>query len=753
MPIEYHKLFGVSSVANLEALASQRAQALARAVIQHEDCTLVDLLVTSDVDRPQADVIVIDLACHGLPNRNRVGILPRERLALVVPGDPSLLVEVLALRMGFPVLIHQNDGNRAGAPSLCLYFEPPEAVHRTWTPQMFIRRIQWWLVESSKDAIHLADQPVESLFFKSKFELVLPQEFSILTRRHDARLVVTQGDERPDGGKTFFLREALGGSPNQPGSAALINCLMPPVVNGLVERDPQTLGELVDVLTGRGVDVLQHLRQVVEADIGEAGVPVSNEENLVVLFLTIPIVRAEGGETERFTHRAFLLLGGRGKLGVAIGALHVQHNRYFRVVLIGEANRPPNEEWREQFVWPMDVLLMNDAEAARKQSSLGSAGPAGVLVGAGALGSALANLWGRSGWGEWTVIDNDHVKPHNLVRHTAFSSHIGWPKPDVISALHQAAVGTATKMAGLVADALKFDRNGVLETLQRGQIIVDATAAIEFPRLASQTEQIGRTISTFVSPNGNDAVLMAEDEGRAVRLRTIEAQYYREIIRNDWGRHHLDSDLPKYWSGRGCRDISVALPYSRVLAHASTLAEQVIEAISRREATLHVWQRNPRNASVTCVDIPVQGEQSVQLNELTAFYDAGLLAHLTRLRNENLPRETGGVLLGYFDFNVKAVVIVDALAAPPDSFGSVASFERGVVGLKDVVDEASRRTAGIVGYIGEWHSHPPGHSSAASRDDLIQLVGIALQMHEDGLPALQLIVGEGGIQILMATAG
>ena len=41
----------------------------------------------------------------------------------------------------------------------------------------------------------------------------------------------------------------------------------------------------------------------------------------------------------------------------------------------------------------------------------------GVLVGAGALGGAMLDLWTRSGWGEWTVIDEDHIKPHNLVRH------------------------------------------------------------------------------------------------------------------------------------------------------------------------------------------------------------------------------------------------------------------------------------------------------------------------------------------------
>jgi hypothetical protein len=64
------------------------------------------------------------------------------------------------------------------------------------------------------------------------------------------------------------------------------------------------------------------------------------------------------------------------------------------------------------------------------------------------------------------------------------------------------------------------------------------------------------------------------------------------------------------------------------------------------------------------------------------------------------------------------------------------------------VNEAAARTAGIVGYVGEWHSHPRGHSANPSPDDLIQLAELSLGMHADGLPALQLIVGESDIQVL-----
>ena len=54
----------------------------------------------------------------------------------------------------------------------------------------------------------------------------------------------------------------------------------------------------------------------------------------------------------------------------------------------------------------------------------------------------------------------------------------------------------------------------------------------------------------------------------------------------------------------------------------------------------------------------------------------------------------------------------------------------------------------MVGYVGEWHSHPPGHSAKPSNDDLHQLAILALRMAEDGLPVASLIVGEGEFRVM-----
>lgn len=748
MAEQFHELAGFRELADTDLLTLPRSKALMAAVRDAGDFSLIQLLSHTVLGVPPIEALVVDVECDGVPSKNAAGIQYRERLALCVPEDPGALVEVLALRKSFPVLIHQNHGTRDGAASLCLYFEPTSAVMRTWTPQRFLRRIQWWLEQSAKGELHPADQPVENLFFASKYELVLPWNLDALRANAGLKLAVARSKPRPDGGGTFFLRPVGDGGNDLAGSASLIELTLPPVLQGFVERDPATLGGLADMLSQRGVQLLPTLISALSDGVGSAGVPAGATESFVVIVVHIPMVRETGGVVQQTSRRAFLLLGDARELGVRTGALYLHHKRYFAELQGSVLARAPATEWTSEPVFPMSVLQFPDSAAARKQSSIHVEGPRGALVGAGSLGSAILNLWTRAGWGQWSVIDKDHVKPHNLVRHIAFSQHVGELKCDAVSELCGAATEGAATVISVRGDACDASAPAVIGALKAGSLVVDASAALEYPRHASFQEELPRHATVFVTPSGNGSVLMFEDKARSMRLRTLEAQYYRALIREAWGERHLEGNLGTYWSGASCRDISVAMPYSRITAHASTLAEQVMVRYASDEACIRVWERKPDTGGVSVHDVVPTTEQRLDFGDLTAFFDEGLAAHLKALRLAALPNETGGVLLGYHDFSVGAIVLVEALPAPSDSHASPGSFERGTSGLVKAVQDASERTAGIVGYVGEWHSHPRGHSAAPSRDDLVQLAEISLGMHGDGLPALQLIVGENDIRVL-----
>ncbi|MCE4553802.1 ThiF family adenylyltransferase [Roseateles cellulosilyticus] len=748
MEDEFYELAGFGVLANPDDLTLQRAQGLFAAARDAADFSVVQLMSRTTRDGARIEALVVDVECDGVPSKNQAGIQYRERLALLVGQDQAALVEVLALRRSFPVLMHQNHGARDGAASLCLYFGPTPTVMRTWTPQRFLRRVQWWLEQSAKGELHPADQPVEHLFFASKFELVLPWNIDALQSAGGVRMTISRSPARPDGGCTFFLKAINTGGGVPTGLASHIELTLPPVVQGFIERDPSTLGDLANLLAQRGVDLLPQLVAALSSGVGSGGVPMGQENSFVVIVLHIPMVREAGGEVQRVARRAFLIEGDLHQLGVKAGALYEHERRYFAEVQGSFLARDPATDWKNEPVVPMSVLQFPDGLAARAQSSLNDEGPRGALVGAGSLGSAILNLWTRAGWGRWWVIDKDHVKPHNLVRHVAFAGQVGELKCDALAELSSAATEGAAVVTPINGDACDLSAAAMQNALVNAELIVDASAALEYPRHASFQEGLPRHATAFVTPNGNGSVLMIEDLDRGMRLRSLEAQYYRAILREEWGVKHLEGNLGTYWSGASCRDISVAMPYSRIAAHASTLAEQIMLCSRQAEACIRVWARDPETGGVSVHEVIPTAERVLYFGELTVFYDEGLARHLKALRLASLPNETGGVLLGYHDFNVGAIVLVDALPAPSDSQTSPGFFERGVAGLAVAVEDASSRTAGIVGYVGEWHSHPRGHSAAPSRDDLVQLAEISLGMHGDGLPALQLIVGEGDIRVL-----
>ena len=554
MAEEFHQLVGFGELADPELLRLPRARALVAAVRDAGDFALMQLLSHTVPGVAAVEVLVVDVECDRVPSRNPAGIQYRERLALCVPEDAGALVEVLALRKSFPILIHQNHGTRDGAASLCLYFEPTWTVMRTWTPQRFLRRIQWWLEQSAKGELHPADQPVEHLFFASKYELVLPWNLDALRSNAGVKMAVLRSKPRLDGGETFFLRPIRDDSNEPTGSASLIELTLPPMVQGFVEHDPATLGGLAEILSRRGVQLLPSLVAALSKGVGSAGVPAGKAESFVVIVVHIPMVREPGGAVQQVSRRAFLVLGDLRELAVKTGALYLLDKKYFTELQGSVLARDPATEWKSESIFPMSVLQFPDRAAARKQSSIHVEGPRGALVGAGSLGSAMLNLWTRNGWGQWSVIDKDHVKPHNLVRHIALSQHVGELKCDAVSELCGAATDGAATVTAVRGDACDAGVPAVLEALKAGSLVVDASAALEYPRQASFQEALPRHVTVFVTPSGNGSVLMFENNSRSMRLRTLEAQYYRALIREAWGEQHLEGNLGTYWSGASCRD-------------------------------------------------------------------------------------------------------------------------------------------------------------------------------------------------------
>ena len=133
-------------------------------------------------------------------------------------------------------------------------------------------------------------------------------------------------------------------------------------------------------------------------------------------------------------------------------------------------------------------------------------------------------------------------------------------------------------------------------------------------------------------------------------------------------------------------------------------------------------------------------------NPLTVIEQISFLmfARFLDLRESKLPNETGGVLLGSFDLDAHVAYIADTIPSPPDSEEWPTLYIRGKKGLRPEVDRLAAATDGMLEYIGEWHSHPDGCSTAPSPDDLKVFAWLTEIMSLDAVPATMMIVGDQG---------
>ena len=705
-------------------------------------------------DDGYAEILVADCENDGVPTRNTVRIEYLERLGLLFHSDPERLPEVRALRRGFPYLAHQNQVTEGDPPSLCLYVVRWAEVRRTWTPEIHLSRVLWWLAEAASGTLHRGDQPLEQMYFDSPYELVLPFDFLEKIEAADHRLLITRRIDRGPS-TTLVGRMATVAETTVGIGLPCVVVMAPPVTHGRIEPFPLTLGALNQQLAARGAPLADRLRDAIR-NLCQAGRLQRPDTDLTLLVVAIPLVREPGAQPERIEMRGFGIGANITDLGATIGALEKVNandlNRakgdrggavYLAVNLIGSA-AAPGDRWRDQRLDPLTLIDAFAPVMARRMAGLSNEGPTGVLAGFGALGSRMFDMWARSGWGTWTVIDPDHLRPHNLARHSGLENLIGSSKAEAAATLSRMLYpGQPPFARGITGRADDVACSEIDQALGGADIVIDVTTELGVPRLFAGRDNVRRAFSAFITPSGLGLVLLAENAERTVRLDSLEAQYYRHLIAEDWGATHLAGDLGHVWTGAGCRDLSAMIPGELVALHGANLARMIRLRLAERDPALLVWRYEPETGAVSSYRYEPATPRMTEVGGLRVAWDDGLRTKLRGWRQEHFPNETGGVLLGYFDLQMRCVFVVDALPAPADSREEPSGFIRGVDGLQERVEEAGRRTANVVRYIGEWHSHPPKHGAGASGDDVILLAKLAAGLREEGLPALMLIIGEG----------
>ena len=477
--------------------------------------------------------------------------------------------------------------------------------------------------------------------------------------------------------------------------------------------------------------------------------------SILSIVVEFPIMTPAGELTRIADTRAFVPGCTLGDLGVAIGALFPAKKDQGSQSGYAPNISPGAIDEKKLKAIPVEMATIHiefDQDRAAELAGLRRADNRKVvLVGAGAIGSQLALILAREGRFSWTIVDEDTLLPHNLARHSASFGNLAHAKASVVAAQINALrpPGAAPIAVAIVCDVMNpgAHQDQLRAALDSADIIVDATASIAAARFLSDDAATARRASAFFNPAGEAVVVLVEPADRSVTLRDLEAQYYRAILRYRELEKHLSATGERFAYAGACRALTNRIPQSKAALLSSLAAAGLAQMLGSPDAGAGVWTLADTGA-VTLTDPKPSAITRMQLLDWSVTIDDQLKQEILETRERQLPTETGGILLGVVDAAAHSIRLVDTITAPPDSVEEEQGFERGIAGLEQQLRAAMIRTMDQVRYVGEWHSHPRNTSTSPSYLDLDQIVWLASVLAMENRPAIMLIAGDRGVNIL-----
>ncbi|WP_279626440.1 ThiF family adenylyltransferase [Polycladidibacter hongkongensis] len=658
-----------------------------------------------------------------------------DELVAIKASVDQVVPSVYPLRSNFPQNFpHLNAIWRGERRSLCLYDVKVEEIEDTYSPLYFIERIRWWFKESAYGRLHGEDQPLDPALAQSFFTLLLPSQFS-----SDREYSVVRTSDNSLAPILVVPRERRLGM-----DFGCIALETEPVPHGQMLDLPRTFSNLVEVYEELGVNIAELVGEQILDIVASNDSEKSNRlECDALIVVRTPLLR-ENKQVGGFSTRAYLgHETSLGQLGEAL-AVVAKHEGSYRKLFV--ATQPNGEFLKKVELLPVNVQEGFTPEKAAACSGLSEPLERHIaLIGAGALGSQVALSAARMGAAKWSIFDPDFLFPHNLARHIAIGSMVGSSKADLLSReindLFQDNCCTAySEVVGpSIEEASSF------EVIKDADMIVDTSASLRVPRWLSTLEQSEKPQkSCFLTPSGSSLVLMEDDPERQLTLSDLEAYYYWLLYSDDSLNDHLAFGDNIHIGS--CRDASVTIPQSSMGIFANIIAARVVSNELQGTGQISFWNLGDDH-SIESKVVTIAAFKKVKLGDWVVCIGDALQNEIANMYALASNQETGGILLGSVDLRYKTIYLTGALPAPPDSTSATSYFDRGGEGVWDSIDKAAKCTQGHLVYVGEWHTHPVGFSSAPSSldDKLISWIGDKCQFNLR--PGIMLICGSDGLRV------
>ena len=697
--------------------------------------------------RVQQELVILDMRT-GAPQRPVYPILNTERIGLFFVQEHAQPL-VTILRDDFPDTEHQLLVPEGCPATICIDDRPWAEARLTWTPAELIERILSWFRRAGRGELHDARQPLDPILMGSALSFFVAR--SVLDGGSSQDLIA---EHDPSDRSTLCVRRAERHIYPSAEPFAIIAYRIPAEQMQRLKYAPANLASLAAMLVDRGINLFNDLGDRLNAWLTEGASAAWRLNARFAVIIEMPIISPHGLQQDGMDHRAFITARTAGDIAVALG---IAEKAPAGLGVVGYVKKFGTSVVNESAIADIQAqtaevhLAFEPDLAARLAGRSTLDNRKVVLIGAGAIGSHLADDLAREGRFSWTIIDGDRLLPHNLARHVACGDQVRHLKANILTEHINSIFGGLPRSKAIPSNLFADGGQGIAidTSLREADLIIDATASVVAARFLSDHPAEGQRASVFFNPTGEAAVILAEPKDRWLTLRDLEAQYHGLVLRTERLANHLGKQAETIAYTGACRAITNRIPQSRAVTLSGLVAAGFSAAADAGSAAIIIWTISASGEVAVDTTTP-EPVMRFQADAWQIAIDGGLVQRIREMRASRIPSETGGILLGLVDIPAKRIHVVDASPAPPDSIEQPGSFVRGVIGVPELIGSVRRRTADQVRYVGEWHSHPPRSSAWPSAIDGEQLDWLATLMGMDSMPALMVIVAEGELAVIFA---
>jgi proteasome lid subunit RPN8/RPN11 len=361
-----------------------------------------------------------------------------------------------------------------------------------------------------------------------------------------------------------------------------------------------------------------------------------------------------------------------------------------------------------------------------------------ILIGCGALGSKIGLHLARAGITELTLVDDDFLSPHNLIRHALTDSSLGMNKAEALKNVIHGLYGESPQTSNTVSiskNIFELLNNSNRRVLNDHSLLIDATASISVFRslIEPNSNGIPRIVRCELADKGRLGTMLVEGQGRSPHLGDLRACLYDSAIENvhvqQWLQRfinskddQLEAGLEDITIGIGCSSPSMRVSDDLISYHASTQSVYIRKILSNTFPAGGILM-----SVLEGEELPLGSVQFYPVNkfkELIPHRSNGwhiriridLFEQLIQQTKEAIPNEIGGILLGFVSEMQKTIYITRLVEAPIDSENSPYMFKLGIRDVPEQISDIMKKTGNLIRYVGEWHSHPKGSSSLSPKD-------------------------------------